>query len=69
MLTPKHPFLPLLAAQFPFEIAVGMNGRIWLKAADVSQTIALKRAIEGACRGEVGASKEEVTRAVKGFLA
>lgn len=34
LLSPKNPILPKLGAQFPFEVAVGMNGRVWVKAAD-----------------------------------
>lgn len=34
LLSPKNPVLPRLGAKFPFEIAVGMNGRIWVKTAD-----------------------------------
>ncbi|KAM0750342.1 hypothetical protein T439DRAFT_334735 [Meredithblackwellia eburnea MCA 4105] len=34
LLSPKNPILAKLGAQFPFEVAVGMNGRIWVKAAD-----------------------------------
>ncbi|SCV70004.1 BQ2448_1398 [Microbotryum intermedium] len=34
LLSPKHPILERLGAQFPFEIAVGMNGRVWVKAGD-----------------------------------
>mgnify|MGYP001572459728 FL=1 len=26
--------MPKLGAKFPFEVAVGMNGRVWVKAAD-----------------------------------
>ncbi|KDE06131.1 hypothetical protein MVLG_03547 [Microbotryum lychnidis-dioicae p1A1 Lamole] len=34
LLSPKHPILERLGAQFAFEIAVGMNGRVWVKAGD-----------------------------------
>ena len=33
-MSPKNPILPKLGAQFPFEVAVGMNGRVWVKCAD-----------------------------------
>jgi exosome complex component RRP40 len=69
LLTPKHPLLPSLAAQFPFEIAVGMNGRIWFKAADVGQTIAIKRLLEMVEKGQLGMGKEEVGKAVREFTA
>lgn len=34
LLSPRNPILPKLGAKFPFEVAVGMNGRVWVKAAD-----------------------------------
>ncbi|KAI5480860.1 hypothetical protein MNV49_006669 [Pseudohyphozyma bogoriensis] len=34
LLSPKNPILPKLGAKFPFEVAVGMNGRVWVNAAD-----------------------------------
>jgi exosome complex component RRP40 len=66
---PKNPLLPALAAQFPFETAIGMNGRVWFKAAEIGQTIAIKRVLESVEKGEVGMSKEEVGRAVRDFTA
>ncbi|GAA6012839.1 hypothetical protein JCM11491_006195 [Sporobolomyces phaffii] len=33
LLSPKNPLLSQLGSKFPFEVAVGMNGRIWVKAA------------------------------------
>lgn len=67
LLIPKHPLLPLLAAQFPFEIAIGMNGRIWFKAGSVDQTIALRRVLDGAAKGRVEFTAKEVGRMVKGM--
>jgi len=69
LLNPSFPLLPTLASQFPFETAVGLNGRIWLKAGSVSETIALNRVLEGCDAGEVGVREREVDRAVRGFLA
>lgn len=37
--------LKSLGKALSFEIAVGMNGKIWIKAKSVKQTIALARAI------------------------
>jgi hypothetical protein len=34
LLSPKNPILPKLGAQFPFEVAVGMNGRVWVKCGE-----------------------------------
>jgi exosome complex component RRP40 len=68
LLSPKHPVLPVLAAHIPFETAIGLNGRIWLKATSVNQTIALKRVIEGVDAGEIAADKAAVEKAVKALL-
>lgn len=38
--------LPLLGARFPLEAAVGVNGRVWVSAKDVRETIAIARCIE-----------------------
>ena len=61
--------LGALATHFPFETAVGLNGRVWFKAAAVGQTIAVKRVLEGYDAGDIRAEKVELDRAVKGFLA
>ncbi|KAK4054112.1 exosome non-catalytic core subunit rrp40 [Microbotryomycetes sp. JL201] len=34
LLAPKNPILPKLGAKCPFEVAVGMNGRVWIKTGD-----------------------------------
>ncbi|KAJ3039922.1 exosome non-catalytic core subunit rrp40 [Rhizophlyctis rosea] len=39
LLDPSSPLLKLLSQSFPFEIAVGMNGRIWINAAQTIQVI------------------------------
>lgn len=46
-----------------------MNGRIWFKAGDVSQTIAIKRVLEAVEKGEYGMGKDEVGRAVREYMA
>jgi len=46
LLDPKHFLLPMLGARFPFEVVVGMNGRVWINAKDVKQVIAVIRCIE-----------------------
>lgn len=65
LLTPKHPLLPLIAAQYPFEVAIGMNGRIWFKAEAVDQTIALKRVLEAAEKGQLEYTSKAVGQLVK----
>jgi exosome complex component RRP40 len=53
-LDPQHFLLPLLGARFPFEAAVGMNGRVWVSAKEVKQIIAMSRCIEAADPDEGG---------------
>ncbi|KAF9485918.1 exosome complex exonuclease RRP40 [Pholiota conissans] len=48
LLDPKHFLLPLLGGRFPLEVAVGLNGRVWVSAKEIKQTIALVRCIEAA---------------------
>ncbi|WWD18380.1 hypothetical protein CI109_102830 [Kwoniella shandongensis] len=69
LLTPKFPLLPTLAASIPFEIAVGLNGRVWFKAGTVSETVTLKRIVEGVDNGEIRAERSAVEQAVKEYLA
>ncbi|KAI6129637.1 hypothetical protein EDD16DRAFT_1146770 [Pisolithus croceorrhizus] len=46
LLDPKHFLLPLLGSRFPLDVAVGVNGRIWVSTKEVKQTIAAVRCIE-----------------------
>ena len=46
LLDQGHYLLPLLGKRFPFEVAVGMNGRVWVAAKEIKKTIALIRSIE-----------------------
>ncbi|XP_058815028.1 exosome complex component RRP40 [Topomyia yanbarensis] len=45
ILNPKCTFLDLLAKEIAFEMAAGMNGRIWVKGKTVKETIAVGNAI------------------------
>ena len=46
LLTSSNQFLRTLAKQVPpFEVTIGMNGRVWVKAADCKQTLFLVDAI------------------------
>lgn len=51
LLAPKNPILSRLGAKFPFEIAVGMNGRVWVKAAqqegDEDKLVEMIRELKG----------------------
>lgn len=69
MLKTKYPLLPTLAAQIPFETAIGINGRAWFKAQTVTETITLKRIVEGVDDGSIAVEKGVLERKVKEFMA
>ncbi|WWC88779.1 uncharacterized protein L201_003692 [Kwoniella dendrophila CBS 6074] len=69
LLNPKFPVLSTLASTIPFEVAVGLNGRVWFKTEAVSESIAVKRVIEGIDSGEIKPEKGDVDKAVKSYLA
>lgn len=70
MLQPKFPLLPTLAAHIPFEIAIGLNGRVWFKSPSISEAIALKRVLEDVNEGKVDpGDKQQLERTLKGYLA
>ncbi|KAF9060726.1 exosome complex exonuclease RRP40 [Rhodocollybia butyracea] len=48
LLDPNHFLLPLLGSVFPLEIAVGLNGRVWINSPDAKHIIAITQAIEAA---------------------
>lgn len=48
ILNPSCPLLESLKNEWPFEVAAGMNGRIWIKANSMRETIAVGNAILGA---------------------
>ncbi|CAK1551330.1 unnamed protein product [Leptosia nina] len=48
ILSPSCPLLDSLKNEWPFELAAGMNGRIWIKANTLRETIAVGNAILGA---------------------
>ncbi len=48
LLSPKFELLSLLGKQLKFEVACGMNGRVWLKSGSVRETVALANAIGSA---------------------
>ncbi|ODQ50473.1 hypothetical protein SAICODRAFT_31799, partial [Saitoella complicata NRRL Y-17804] len=67
LLMPSPPVLLALAGQVAFEIAVGVNGRIWVKSADVATTIAVVEAVrrsEFLRESEVGRMVKEVLTGV-----
>ncbi|CEG70906.1 hypothetical protein RMATCC62417_06723 [Rhizopus microsporus] len=46
LLNPNTPMLTLLGEHFPFEIAVGMNGRVWINSEEPKVTILIANAIQ-----------------------
>lgn len=52
----------------PFEVAIGLNGRVWFKAGEAGQTIAMARVIEAVDAGKLSVDKASVQAAVKQFL-
>jgi len=46
LLDPKHFLLPLLGSRFPLEVAVGVNGKVWVSTKEIKHTIAIVRCIE-----------------------
>ncbi|XP_072172671.1 exosome complex component RRP40-like [Diadema setosum] len=45
LLSPDWPLIRLLGERIPFEIALGMNGRIWVRAKTIAATIAVVNAL------------------------
>lgn len=45
LLSPDNVLINLLGKRFKFEIAVGLNGRVWIKAKIDIQTIAIANAV------------------------
>lgn len=43
--SPPHPVLPLLGGALQFEVAIGMNGRIWIHSASSATTIFIANAL------------------------
>lgn len=48
ILSSQCPLLQTLGNKLPYEIAVGQNGRIWVKGRSVKETIAISNAISSA---------------------
>ncbi|KAG7088328.1 hypothetical protein E1B28_012337 [Marasmius oreades] len=46
LLDPNHFLLPLLGGLFPLEVAIGLNGRVWINSKEPKQIIAIARALE-----------------------
>lgn len=48
LLNEKHPLLARLATHFPFEVAIGVNGYVWVRAKNVKHVIAVGKVLERA---------------------
>ena len=46
LLTGKAPILKLLGQTYPFECAIGANGRVWIRAGNAESCILITRAIQ-----------------------
>ncbi|KAJ3972957.1 hypothetical protein EV361DRAFT_867277 [Lentinula raphanica] len=60
LLDPKHFLLPLLGSLFPLEIAVGLNGRIWINSQDAKRIIAIAQVIEAADPDAQGMGESDI---------
>jgi exosome complex component RRP40 len=48
LLSPEYRLFEILSSRFPFETAIGINGRVWVSAKEPKHVIALARCIEAA---------------------
>jgi len=62
ILSTQSEVLQRLGKSLPFEIAVGLNGRIWVNGRSTSETLALAHAINGAELLNKGQVKEMVRK-------
>ncbi|ODN81720.1 hypothetical protein L202_02114 [Cryptococcus amylolentus CBS 6039] len=69
LLNRNYPLLPAIASAFPFEISIGLNGRVWLKAETVSEALAMKRVIEGVNDGVLGVEEAAVKAKIQEYMA
>ena len=61
--------LDLLAEKLAFEVAVGANGRIWIKSGSVRETLTVGRAVQGTDEGrlDLEGQKKLVARLLRDF--
>jgi len=70
LLAPDSDLLKALGGSTPFEVAVGMNGRIWLRARSVRETMILSQAMECSeymTKEEVRTMCDKLTDVLAGF--
>lgn len=66
---PSNTILANLAGVIPFEISIGLNGRVWVKSGSIAETIALARVLEGLNDGTVKADKASIEKAARAYMA
>ncbi|XP_068090132.1 exosome complex component RRP40 [Hyperolius riggenbachi] len=59
LLTPQNDIVQDLMNVFPFEMVIGMNGRIWVKAKTIQQTLIVANILE-ACEYLTAAQRKQV---------
>ncbi|TRY91132.1 hypothetical protein DNTS_020422 [Danionella cerebrum] len=64
LLTPNSELVKDLQQVFPFETVVGLNGRIWIKARTVTQTLILMNLLE-ACENMTAQQRHSLLQKVK----
>jgi len=70
LLAPDSTLLKSLGGSTPFEVAVGMNGRVWLRARSVRETMILAQAMECSeymTRDEVRSMCDKLGDVLSGF--
>lgn len=61
--------MPTIASVFPFEIAIGLNGRVWMKAETVGETLAMKRLIESVNDHIVPVEEKAIKQKLQEYLS
>ena len=70
LLAPDSGLLKALGGSTPFEVAVGMNGRVWVRARSVRETMILSQAMECSeymTKEEVRTMCDKLTDVLEGF--
>ena len=70
ILSPECKLLKLLGRSLPYECAVGVNGRVWIKGRSTRETIALANAISSAefmTHEQISVMVKQLLNALSGF--
>jgi exosome complex component RRP40 len=69
LLRQGSPVMSELAKHFPFEAAIGLNGRVWINSGSTQHTILIGRTLaELTGKGMVNSSIAEIKRLIKSLL-